>query len=95
MLMADLLERLELLVEFYFPKLQDNLERMFETNLPCNEILTSRVGQLVSYDEVRGISMGFAEENAALKRRIISERASLIRGWPAELRETIGRWTYG
>ena len=95
MLMADLLEKLELLVEFYFPQLQDDLERMFKTNLLCNEILTFRVGQIVSYDEIKEKSIGFAEENAALKRRIISERASLIRGWSAEIQEAISRGTYG
>jgi hypothetical protein len=93
--MADLLEKLELLVEFYFPQLQDDLERMFKTNLLCNEMLTSRVGQIGSYDEVKEKSTGFAGENAALKRRIIAERASLIRSWGAEIREATSRWTYG
>jgi len=93
--MADLLEKLELLVEFYFPQLQDDLERMFKTNLLCNEMLTSRVGQIVSYDEVKDKSIGFADENGALKRRIISERASLIRSWGAEIREAASHWTYG
>ncbi len=95
MLMADLLEKLELLVEFYVPQLQDDLERMFKTNLLCNEMLTSCVGQIVSYDEIKEKSIGFAEENAALKRRIISERASLIRSWGANIREATSRWTYG
>jgi hypothetical protein len=44
--MADLLERLELLVSFNFPHLKDTMQRLFDLNRDCTEVLVLNPGKL-------------------------------------------------
>jgi hypothetical protein len=88
LLAADILEKIKLLVDFYFPALAADLEKLFEANRECIGVLVQGPENRPPYSEIQKISHGFADKNDLVRRRIVSERKSLtktldgeIRGW--------------
>ena len=95
MLMADLLEKLEMLIEFYFPPLLDNMPRLFDANRDCTPIILTSVGKITPYETVNAKLRAVADELAVLKQRVLSERAELIKAWRAEIVAWFRRHCYG
>ena len=73
----DLLERIDLLVNFYFAQLGSDLERVFEANRKCTEIL--RAGAPPIYGEVREAAAAFGDSSAVIRKRILAERPVLAK----------------
>jgi hypothetical protein len=95
MLMADLLERLELLVSFHFPQLKDSMQRLFDLNRDCTEVVVLNPGKIWKRGEVTAKSEPFANEMAVLRRRIIAERSQLIKSWRGEFSAKLREFTEG
>jgi hypothetical protein len=83
---GDLLERISLLIDFYFPQLRSDLEKVFEANRKCIAILLIKAPP--TYEEVRGASTGFADCKAVIERRILAERPVLAKTFTGKFR----RW---
>ena len=89
---SDFLERVSLLVDFYFPQLRPDLDQMFEANRWCIGILhgTARDG-LIEYEDVTRIATTFADRKAAMEKRILAERDVLTKAFAATFRARFER----
>src|SRR6266446_8103407 len=65
---ADLLEKVDLLVNFYFPQLKPELEAIFEANRECMAILQYESRGLKPYKDIVSASTGFADRFGAMQR---------------------------
>jgi len=75
-LASDLLEKIRLLVEFYFPQLKSDLERLFEANRGCLDVLRPGYG---IYTAAMEVAEAFAGRTEELKTRILAERKVLTK----------------
>ena len=89
---SDFLERVSLLVDFYFPQLRPELDQMFEANRGCIGILhgTAETG-LIEYEDVRQIATTFADRKAVMEKRILAERNVLTKTFTATFRARFER----
>jgi hypothetical protein len=89
---SDFLERVSLLVDFYFPQLRPELDQMFEANRWCVGILhgISETG-LIEYEDVTKRSITFADRKANMEKRILSERDMLTKTFTGTFRARFER----
>lgn len=89
---GDLLERVSLLVNFYFPQLRPELDQMFEANRWCIGILhgITETG-FVGYQQVQEIATTFADRKAAMEKRILAERKALTKTFTGKFRTRFER----
>jgi hypothetical protein len=83
---GDLLERVSLLVDFYFPQLRPELDDMFETNRECIAILYGTTTEFADYKQVIKISTAFADRKAVMEKRILAERPVLTKTFVGQFR---------
>lgn len=95
MMAGDLLERVSLLVDFYFPQLRPELDEMFEVNRECIGILYGRTTELIDYGYVIKISTGFADRKGVMEKRILAERPVLTKTPTGVFRAWLERMSTG
>jgi len=87
MMAADLLERVSLLIDFYFPQLRRELDEMFKANRECIGILHgTTTTEFVGYEHVNKVATAFADRKAVMEKRILAERPVLTKTFMGELR---------
>jgi hypothetical protein len=94
---SDLLEKIDLIVDFYFPLLRPDLEKMFEANRECIDLLNEPRLEISpkAYERIRVVSTDFADRFGAMQKRILLDRRLLIKSLPRELKEAFDKFTYG
>lgn len=93
-IIADLLERAEMLVEFYFPALRSDLDALHGANRVCVVILVAEPPYRPPL-EVNEAAVAFADRARSLRQRILLDRGVLTKALLAELRAKYNRATYG
>ena len=92
---ADLLERVSLLIDFYFPQLRRELDEMFEANRECIGILGGTTTGFVDYEQVTKVATAFADRKAVMEKRILAERSALTKTFMGEFRASLERMSIG
>ena len=95
MFAGDFLERVSLLVDFYFPQLRPELDEMFEANRQCVGVLYATTTELVDYDYVIKISTAFVDRKAVMQKRILAERPVLTKTFMGGFRAWLERMSTG
>lgn len=95
LLSADLLEQVQLLVRFYFPALGFDLDELYKANGESVQILVAAPSDRPAPAEVTAIAMRFADRNALIRNRIISERQLLTKTLFGEIDGWYARVSYG
>jgi hypothetical protein len=89
---SDFLERVSLLVDFYFPQLRPELDQMFEANRGYIGILHGITKtELIEYEEVKEIATTFADRTANMRTRILAERDALTKAFTSTFRAEFER----
>jgi hypothetical protein len=92
---VNLGQKLELYVDFYFPRLRDDLERLYAANREMNGLLVRRDSGRLTYAEMRRAGSEVGEAVGMLCRQILAQRRLLTKNLSAEIAAWYDRSTYG
>jgi hypothetical protein len=91
----DLGQKLELYVDFYFPSLRNDLEKVYETNRHANSIIARRASGSLTYHAMQRPFVDVGESVATLRKQILTERPLLTRQLFPQISEFCDRLCYG
>lgn len=78
---VTLVEKLKLYVDFYFPQLNHDLERLFEANREMTSILVHLGSGNLTYQEIQKASISVGNILGDMEARILSDRPKLTEEW--------------
>ena len=83
---ADLLDRVSLLVDFYFPQLRPELHDVYKANQQCIDILYKRNDNRPTYEQFRRAVALFDDRKTVMENRILAERPVLTKSFTGKFR---------